>query len=245
TRREGNRLKRYAHLSTGNYNPKTARLYTDVGYLTSNAEVTADVDMVFQQLSSLTHQKSTKQLLLAPFSMQTQMVRTIKRVADAAAAGQPARIVLKLNSLTDEPLIAALLEAGQAGVSIDLIVRGACILPPGVPGLSDNIRVRSIVGRMLEHTRVLYFRWGESDKDEVLYLSSADWMNRNMTRRIEAAWPVRDVTLRQRVIDECLVPYLLDVRDAWIQHGNGRYERVSQEGVSAQQALMARHQAQP
>ena len=211
TRREaGHRgaplLRRYAHLSTGNYNPKTARLYTDVGYLTSNAEVTADVDMVFQQLSSLTQQKSTRQLLLAPFSMQAQQIRMISRVADAARAGKPARIVLKLNSLTDEPLIEALLEAGQAGARIDLIVRGACILPPGVPGLSDNIRVRSIVGRMLEHTRVLYFRWGESDKDEALYLSSADWMNRNMTRRIEAAWPVRDAALRQRVIDECLCP---------------------------------------
>ncbi len=244
TRREGSRLKRYAHLSTGNYNPKTARLYTDVGYLTSHAEVTADVDMVFQQLSSLTRQKSTKQLLLAPFSMQDQMVQTIQRVAYAAKAGKPARIVLKINALTDEPLIAALIEAGQAGASIDLIVRGACILPPGLPGLSDNIRVRSIVGRMLEHTRVMYFRWGESDNDEVLYLSSADWMNRNMTRRIEAAWPVRDVALRQRVIDECLVPYLMDTRDAWIQHGDGRYERISQDGISAQQALIARYQAQ-
>ncbi len=243
TRREGNRLRRYAHLSTGNYNPKTARLYTDVGYLTSNAEITADVDMVFQQLSSLTHQKSTRHLLLAPFSMQSHLIRTIKRVAEAAQAGQPARIVLKLNSLTDEPLIAALLEAGQAGVSIDLVVRGACVLPPGVPGLSENIRVRSIVGRMLEHTRVLYFRWGPGDDDEVLYLSSADWMNRNMTRRIEAAWPVRDAALRQRVIDECLVPYLLDHRDAWRQLGDGRYERVSQDGVSAQQALMARFRA--
>ncbi len=243
TRREGARLRRYAHLSTGNYNPRTARLYTDVGYLTSNIDVTSDVDMVFQQLSSLTQHKSTRQLLLAPFSMQSNMVRAIHRVADAARAGKPARIVIKVNSLTDEPLIEALLAAGQAGASIDLIVRGACILPPGLPDFSENIRVRSIVGRMLEHTRVMYFRWGEFDHEESLYLSSADWMNRNMTRRIEAAWPVRDAALRQRVIDECLVPYLLDTRDAWRQLSNGRYERVSVNGISAQQALMARYRA--
>jgi polyphosphate kinase len=243
TRREGSRLRRYAHLSTGNYNPRTARLYTDVGYLTSNVDITADVDMVFQQLSSLTQQKSTRQLLLAPFRMQTQLVELMAKVAESAKAGKDARIVLKLNSLTDEPLITALIEAGQAGASIDLIVRGACILPPGVPGWTDNIRVKSVVGRMLEHTRILYFRWGDSDSEEALYLSSADWMNRNMTRRIEAAWPVRDAEMRQRVIDECLIPYLMDERDSWRLLSDGRYERVSQNGLSAQQALMARHQA--
>jgi len=145
--------------------------------------------------------------------------------------------------LTDEPLITALIEAGQAGASIDLIVRGACILPPGVPGWTDNIRVKSVVGRMLEHTRILYFRWGDGDDEEALYLSSADWMNRNMTRRIEAAWPVRDAEMRQRVIDECVIPYVMDERDSWRQLSDGRYERVSQDGLSAQQALMARHQA--
>jgi polyphosphate kinase len=243
TRREGSRLRRYAHLSTGNYNPKTARLYTDVGYLTSNVDITADVDMVFQQLSSLTQQKSTRQLLLAPFSMQNQLLELTAKVAEAARAGEDARIVLKLNSLTDEPLVNALIEAGLAGARIDLIVRGACILPPGVPGHTDNIRVKSVVGRMLEHTRILYFRWGDTEADEVLYLSSADWMNRNMTRRIEAAWPVRDARMRQRVIDECLIPYMLDECDSWRQLSDGRYERVAQQGLSAQQALMARHRA--
>ncbi len=239
TRREGARLRRYAHLSTGNYNPKTASLYTDLGMLTSNTELTTDVDMVFQQLSSLTQLKSPRRLLLAPFQMQKQLIRLIGQVAEAAQAGKPARIVLKLNALTDEPLIRALIDAGQAGASIDLIVRGACVLPPGLPGQTDNIRVRSVVGRMLEHTRVLYFRWGEQDFEEVLYLSSADWMNRNMTRRIEAAWPVRDPTLRQQVIDQCLTPYLLDGRDAWTQLSDGRYERVLQSGGhSAQLALM-------
>jgi polyphosphate kinase len=138
-------------------------------------------------------------------------------------------------------LIDALVDAGQAGAKIDLIVRGACLLPAGVPGHTDNIRVRSIIGRFLEHTRVLYFRWGSSDEDEVLYLSSADWMGRNMFRRIEIAWPVRDAGLRQRVIDECLVPYLHDQRDAWQQASDGRYGRVSRTGVSAQQALMVRY----
>ncbi|HET8869437.1 MAG TPA: polyphosphate kinase 1, partial [Aquabacterium sp.] len=148
-----------------------------------------------------------------------------------------------VNALTDEPLIRALIEAGQARAEIDLIVRGACVLPPGVAGLTDRIRVRSVVGRMLEHTRVIYFRWGESEHDEVLFLSSADWMNRNMTRRIELAWPVRDNGLRQRVIDECLIPYLMDGRDAWVQDSEGFYTRVGVDGHSAQQALMTRYRA--
>lgn len=243
TRREGGRLRRYAHLSTGNYNPKTAKLYTDVGYLTSNPDITADIDNLFNQLSSMTQLKAARQLLLAPFNLQKALIRQMARVADAAREGKPARIVVKVNALTDEPLIRALIEAGQAGVQIDLIVRGACVLPPGVDGLTDRIRVRSVVGRMLEHTRVIYFRWGEHEHDEALYLSSADWMNRNMTRRIELAWPVRDVALRQRVIDECLIPYLMDGRDAWTQDSEGFYSRVGTEGHSAQQALMARYRA--
>ena len=244
TRREGNRLRRYAHLSTGNYNPRTARLYTDVGYLTSNAELTHDIDTVFQQLSSLTQLRPPRQLLLAPFNLQSQMLRLIQRVADATSQqGVKGRIVVKANSLTDEVLVHELVRAGQAGVQIDLIVRGACILPSGLEGLTDNIRVRSVVGRMLEHTRVFYFRWGQAEHEEVLYLSSADWMNRNMTRRVEVAWPVRDPAQRQRVIDECLIPYLLDARDAWRQLPDGRYERIPPTGHSAQQALMARHAA--
>jgi polyphosphate kinase len=169
------------------------------------------------------------------------MVRHIRQVADAAGAGQPARIVVKINALTDPALIGALVDAGAAGASIDLIVRGACMLPPGMSGRTANIRVRSVVGRFLEHTRILYFRWGSSEDDEVLYLSSADWMSRNMFRRIEVAWPLRDPTLRQRVIDEGLVPYLHDERDAWQLDGEGRYKRLSELGISAQQALMARY----
>ncbi len=238
TRREGSALRRYAHLSTGNYNPKTARLYTDVGYLTADQELTADADAVFQQLASLGKTRPMRALLQAPFTLHRRTAQLIDRVAEAARAGRPARIVAKINALTDPVLIEKLMRASQAGASIDLIVRGACMLPPGVPGASDRIRVRSVVGRFLEHSRVAYFRWGEGDDDEVLYLGSADWMGRNMFRRIEVAWPVRDAALRQRLIDECLVPYLHDRQDAWVQQPDGRYERVATDGVSAQQALM-------
>lgn len=241
TRREGLRLKRYAHLSTGNYNAKTARLYTDVGYLTANTDLTNDVDLVFQELASLTRGKKPSQLLVAPGELHQSTIALIGKVADAARKGRTARIVAKINALTDPDLIDALVAAGQAGADIDLIVRGACMLPPGLPGLTDRIRVRSVVGRMLEHSRVLYYRWGDGANDEALYLSSADWMSRNMLRRIEIAWPVRDAAMRQRVIDECLVPYLHDRRDSWTQQPDGRYERVDANGVSAQQALMLRY----
>jgi polyphosphate kinase len=238
TRKEGRRLLRYAHLSTGNYNPKTARLYTDVGYLTADPELTADADAVFQHLASLNPLTRPRRLLVAPFNLQASWVELIGRVADAARAGRPARLVAKFNALTDPLLIDALVAAGQAGARIDLIVRGACMLAPGLPGVTDRIRVRSVVGRFLEHTRVVYARWGEGASQEALYLSSADWMSRNMLRRIEIAWPIRDAALRQRVIDECLVPYLHDEVDAWTLRSDGRYERVAESGLSAQGALM-------
>jgi polyphosphate kinase len=245
TRREGQRLRRYAHLSTGNYNPKTARLYTDVGYLTGDADITADADAVFQQLASLVKVRTPRQLLTAPFVLHRRLLRHLRQVADAARDGRRARVVVKINALTDVALIEALVAAAQAGAEVDLIVRGACMLPPGVPGQTERIRVRSIVGRFLEHSRVIYFAWGDGDDDEVLYLSSADWMSRNMFRRIEVAWPVRERAMRQRVIDECLVPYLRDTRDAWELQADGRYLRVQPaagspaRGHSAQQSLMA------
>ncbi len=246
TRREGQRLRRYAHLSTGNYNPKTSKLYTDVGWLTADSEITADMHMIFQQLASLSKLKAPRQLLLAPFTLQDKMLKHLAQAQHAASQGYPARIVVKANALTDEVLISALVDAGQAGANIDLIIRGACILPPGLEGLTDRIRVRSVVGRMLEHTRVMYFRWGDAPEQEAVYLSSADWMNRNMKRRIEIAWPVLDAALRQRVIDECLVPYLQDGCDAWQQQSDGAYVRTQVEGgFSAQRALMNRYQAQP
>ncbi len=241
TRREGGAMRRYAHLSTGNYNPKTARLYTDVGYLTADAELTADADAVFQQLASLGKMRPLRALLQAPFTLHRRMSQLIERVAESARAGRPARIVVKVNALTDTALIEKLMRCAQAGASIDLIVRGACMLPPGVPGVTERIRVRSVVGRFLEHSRVFYFRWGEAEADEALYLSSADWMGRNMFRRIEVAWPLREPALRQRVIDECLVPYLHDQQDAWRLLPDGRYERDGSDGPSAQQALLRRY----
>jgi polyphosphate kinase len=244
-RKSGKTLRRYLHLSTGNYNPKTALLYTDVGFLTADEDLAADADGIFQQLASLARVKTPRQLLVAPFTLHRRLLHCIALTEAAAREGKPARIVVKVNALTDPTLIKALIAAGQAGVPIDLIVRGACMLAPGVPGSTDNIRVRSVVGRFLEHTRVMYFRFGEGDGDEseALYLGSADWMSRNMFGRIELAWPVRDPALRQRVIDECLVPYLHDERDAWTMNPDGSYRRVASEGPSAQQALMDRFRA--
>jgi polyphosphate kinase len=246
TRREGGgrrgqpQLRRYVHLSTGNYNAKTARLYTDVGYFTADPDLTADADAVFHQLASLTTVRPPKQLLVAPFGLQARMLHHIAQVQEAAQRGRPARIVVKCNALTDPVLIQALVNASRAGAEIDLIVRGACMLAPGVPGATERIRVRSVIGRFLEHSRIFYFRWGEGLRDEALYLSSADWMSRNMLGRIELAWPVRDPAMRQRVIDEGLIPYLHDRRDAWVLQADGSYQRLAEDGPSAQQALMQR-----
>jgi polyphosphate kinase len=244
TRREGRLLRRYGHLSTGNYNRRTAALYTDISYLTANAEITADMDQLFGHLASQSRLPKMKCLLVAPFNLHAQMQTLIVAVGNAAARGAPGRIVIKMNALTDQPLMEALLEAGKKGAKIDLIVRGACMLPAGVAGLSDNIRVRSVIGRFLEHSRVFYFC---ADQEESLYLSSADWMSRNMTRRIELAWPVTDPLLRQRIIDECLIAYLHDGRDAWDLAPDGQYHRVglTAPGPGAQQALMQRYDALP
>ena len=187
TRREGRVLKRYGHLSTGNYNPRTAKLYTDLSYLTCDARMTADMDTLFVHLASPSRLGRMNKLWAAPFLLQNNMVQKIESVGAAAAKGLPARIVAKMNSLTDPVLIHALISAGQKGAQIDLIVRGACMLPAGIPGKTDNIRVRSIIGRFLEHSRVFFFEVGTVQD---IYLSSADWMTRNMTRRVELAWPV-------------------------------------------------------
>ncbi len=246
TRREGRQLRRYGHLSTGNYNPRTARLYTDISYLTADPAMTSDMEQVFVHIAGQSRLPRLSRLVVAPFQLQRKMLDTIDAMGEAAAAGQPARIIAKMNALTDELLVLALVRAGQRGVKIDLIVRGACILPAQVPGWSDNIRVRSIVGRFLEHSRVFYFRHGDAEE---VYLSSADWMSRNMLRRIELAWPVTDPALRQRVIDECLVPYLHDGLDAWELGALGQYTRVEGAGLpgahSAQRALVARYGGWP
>lgn len=243
TRREGNKLMRYGHLSTGNYNARTARLYTDISYLTANPEMTADMDAVFTQLASQTRISKLNHLWLAPFHLQEQLMEMVDKVSKASMHGEPGRIILKMNSLTDEKLARQLVLAGQRGVNIDLLVRGACILPAQREGFTERIKVRSIIGRFLEHSRVYYFRTGEK---EDLYLSSADWMNRNMMRRIEIAWPVLDKALRQRIIDECLVAYLCDNTDAWELQIDGNYQRKqpsqAQPLLSAQIELMKKYQ---
>jgi polyphosphate kinase len=244
TRREGRNLVRYAHLSTGNYNPRTARLYTDISHLTADPQMTADIEHVFGHLASQSKLPRLAHLWLAPFQLHRKLVEQIDVMGEAAARGADARVVLKMNALTDEGLMQALVRAGRKGVKIDLIIRGACMLPARVPGLTDNIRVRSIIGRFLEHSRVFYFR---ADGQEQLYLASADWMNRNMLRRVELAWPVLDAQLRQRIIDECLVAYLHDDRDAWDLQPDGSYKRVKgagePKGHGAQAALMQRYAA--
>ena len=246
TRREGRVLKRYGHLSTGNYNPRTAKLYTDLSYLTSDARMTADMETLFVHLASPSRLGRMNKLWAAPFFLQKNMVEKIEAVGAAAAKGLPARIVAKMNALTDPVLIYALISAGQKGAQIDLIVRGACMLPAGIPGKTDNIRVRSIIGRFLEHSRVFFF---EADTVQDIYLSSADWMTRNMTRRVELAWPVLELSLRQRLIDECLLAYLHDTRNAWTLNADGKYRRVEKLGrkpQSAQALLMQKYSpAQP
>ena len=241
TRREGRVLKRYGHLSTGNYNPRTAKLYTDLSYLTSDARMTADMETLFVHLASPSRLGRMNKLWAAPFFLQNNMVEKIEAVGAAAAKGLPARIVAKMNSLTDPVLVHALISAGQKGAQIDLIVRGACMLPAGIPGKTDNIRVRSIIGRFLEHSRVFFF---EANTVQDIYLSSADWMSRNMTRRVELAWPVLELSLRQRLIDECLLAYLHDTRNAWTLDADGKYRRVEKQGrkpQSAQALLMQKY----
>jgi polyphosphate kinase len=238
-RREPDGLRRYAHLGTGNYNPTTARFYTDFGLLTSDEELTADVNEVFIHLTSMTRPTQLSAMWLAPFTLQKEIVKAIRQEAAIARDGKPARIIAKMNSLTDESVIRALYEASADGVRIDLIVRGACSLRPGVPGLSENIRVRSIVSRFLEHTRVYYFR---NNLKNDIYLGSADWMNRNLFRRVEVAFPIRSPALKKRVLREGLQVYLKDNVNAWELGSDGRYKRRksrgSQAAFSAQQFLM-------
>lgn len=242
TRREGRHFKRYAHLSTGNYHPATARFYTDLSHLTADTALTTDIEHVFVHLAGQSRLPRLNRLWMAPLQLQRRLLEKVEALGAAAAAGHPTRLVAKMNALTDEALIRALIAAGRQGVKIDLIVRGACMLPARVPGQTDNIRVRSLIGRFLEHARVFYFRAGD---DEELYLSSADWMNRNMLRRVELAWPVLDPLLRQRIIDECLVAGLHDTLGSWELQPDGQYQRVQaaagQPPLSAQAALMERY----
>ncbi|KNE75529.1 Polyphosphate kinase [Candidatus Burkholderia crenata] len=215
-------LRRYVHLGTGNYHPRTARLYTDFAVMTSNQQVCEDVHHVFQQLTGIGGALRLHQLWQAPFTLYPNLIEAIRAEADNARAGKKARIVAKMNALLEPTVIIALYEASQAGVKIDLIVRGVCALKPGVEDLSENITVRSIVGRFLEHHRIFYFYAGGEEK---VYLSSADWMDRNFFRRVEVAFPVNDRHLKRRVIAEGLSVFLGDNRSAWLMQNDGHYKR--------------------
>ena len=226
-RREGGRIRRYGHLGTGNYHSRTARLYTDFGLLTADQDMCADMDKVFSLLTGLGEKPVLKALLQAPFTLHDTMVKLIRNEAQAAAEGRKARIMAKMNSLLEPIIIEELYKASQAGVRIDLIVRGACALRAGVPGLSSNIRVRSIVGRFLEHSRVFYFY---ADNEEKVYLSSADWMDRNFFRRVELGCPVNDPALKKRVIREAFMFALRDNQLAWRALPDGNYVKIRARG---------------
>jgi len=240
TRREAKRLRHYMHLGTGNYHTRTARLYTDYGLLTCDPAMGRDVHRIFQLLTSLGKVKSLSKILQAPFTLHKKMLEKIEREARNARAGKPARIILKCNALLEPQSISALYAASQAGVKIDLIIRGICCLRPGIPGVSDNIRVVSIIGRFLEHTRVFYFH---NEGDCELYLSSADWMGRNFFQRVEIAFPIEDKKLRQLILKDGLELYLTDNSNAWILQKDGTYKRrkpaSNQRTRSTQRTLLA------
>ena len=239
-RREKTGLRRYVHLSTGNYHQVTSRIYTDFGLMTADKDIGEDAHKLFQQLSGLGPVIKLKRLLQSPFTLHKGLMSKIEREIKHARAGKPARIIAKMNALNEGSVIELLYRASNAGVQIDLIVRGACTLRPGVPGISENIRVRSIVGRFLEHSRVYWF--ANDDKPEI-FCSSADWMERNLLRRIETCFPILDPELAKRVYDEALANYLADNTQAWILAADGHYTR-SEPGAdkphSAQQALLAK-----
>ncbi|HKU71742.1 MAG TPA: polyphosphate kinase 1 [Burkholderiales bacterium] len=240
-RREEERLRRYVHLSTGNYHPRTTKLYTDFGLFTANEEIGADVSDIFVQLTGLGRAIKLKHLWQAPFSLHKQILRAIQNETQNARNGKKGRIIAKMNALLEPQTITALYEASKAGVEIDLIVRGVCALKPGIPGVSENIRVRSIVGRFLEHSRVFCFH---NDGADDVYLSSADWMDRNFFRRVEVSFPVLDPALRKRVINEGLKPYLDDNSQAWEMDHEGQYQLCSprrSKPLAAQEMLMELH----
>jgi polyphosphate kinase len=237
-RREGRGLKRYVHLGTGNYHTRTTRLYTDYGLFTCNHSIGLDVQRMFQQLTSMGRYAKLRTLLQSPFTLHSSMLQFIDREIEAATAGQRARIIAKMNSLIEPQIIQALYRASGAGVRVELIVRGVCALRPGLPGVSERIRVRSVVGRFLEHTRAFFFENG----DPQLYLSSADWMGRNFFNRVEACFPVLDLRLARRIQRE-LELYLQDNCQSWLLQPDGSYRQScapDERRRSAQEILLAR-----
>ena len=236
-RRENEKLVRYVHLGTGNYHHSTTKVYSDYGYLSSDERLGEDVHKIFMQLTSLTEARDLNQMMTSPFNLFDGVIAKIEREIEHARAGRSAHIIVKVNSLNEPNVVNALYDASQAGVKIDLIVRGICSLRPGVLGLSDNISVRSILGRFLEHSRVYYFL---NDGDEEFYCASADWMERNLLRRNETCFPVRQKSLKEQLKRD-LELYLADNTNAWLLHGDGSYERLTagdREPVSAQETFL-------
>ena len=238
-RRENNKLMRYVHLGTGNYHAGNARIYTDYGLLTTDKELCEDVHRIFQELTGMGKMAKLKKLLHAPFTLHAQLLNFIDDEIANAKAGKPAQIIVKVNALTELQLINKLYEASQAGVQIDLIIRSICCLRPGLPGLSENIRVRSIVGRFLEHTRVYYF---SNNGNPHVYCSSADWMDRNLFNRVEACFPIEDPALKKRIYQQGLFNYLKDNQQAWLLQGDGSWVRAQvaqgEDAYNAQRTLL-------
>ncbi|MDI1301695.1 MAG: polyphosphate kinase 1 [bacterium] len=225
-RREGRKLKRYVHMGTGNYHAVTARIYTDFSLLSAEEELCEDVHKVFQELTGMGKPAKLKKLLHAPFTLHSRLLEHIEHEISSAREGRPAQIIARMNSLAEKQLIQALYRASQAGVKIDLIVRGICCLRPGIPGVSDNIKVRSVVGRFLEHSRVFWF---ENSGNSVVYCSSADWMERNMFFRVETCFPITDPVLAKRVKLDALLTYLADNRQSWQLQPDGAYRQLSSD----------------
>ena len=232
-RREGDGLRTYAHIGTGNYHVKTARMYTDYGLFTCDPVVTRDVVNLFHHLTGYSTAPAFERLLVAPVNMRERFIELIRREVGHLQAGRPARIIAKMNQLEDLPVCEALAEASQAGVPIDLVIRGFCCLRPGIPGWTENLRVRSIIGRFLEHGRLFHFANGEANPlDGEFYIGSADWMDRNLSRRVEAVTPVRARNLRERLWEDLTVQ-LEDRRNAWQMQPDGSYEQLhAGEGAS-------------
>jgi polyphosphate kinase len=222
-RREDHGLQTYVHVATGNYNPTTSKLYTDLGLLTADPEIGDDATDLFNFMTGFSRQREYTRLLVAPVNLRQRMLALIEREIAHARAGKPARIAAKVNRLTDLEIIDALYRASQAGVKIDLIVRGSCMLRPGIPGLSETVHVRSIVGRFLEHSRIFYFA---NAGDDDIYIGSADWMTRNLDRRVEVVTPILDPNLKRYLRDVVLSAYLRDNVKARILTPDGSYERV-------------------
>jgi polyphosphate kinase len=238
-RREGSRIRRYVHMATGNYNAVTAHLYTDVGYFTTDEDIASDVTDLFNYLTGYSAKVDYRKLLVAPINMRKRLSELLRREISHQKNGGQGRVILKMNALVDPEMIQLLYEASRAGVQVDLLIRGVCCLRPQVPGVSENIRVISLVGRFLEHSRIYYFA---NAGEEEVYLGSADWMPRNINRRVEILFPVEDRRLVRRLHDELLMTYLKDTRNARIMQADGSYVRaqIDGDGFSAQHWLLSR-----